>query len=160
MIKQEISDDERAALSAPPPQDLCTPFEPPLTAPPVLEAGCCAARSATRASSAGWCPSRSSATRRAGWRAWTRCWATGSCCWRRRRPSTLLSEEERRQWDALGARYRAVRPRSAYTEGPDELVDLEGVLGPWLRRYGARAVAVRPDRFVAAADVSGLAVPA
>jgi 3-(3-hydroxy-phenyl)propionate hydroxylase len=44
--------------------------------------------------------------------------------------------------------------------GTCELVDLDGVLLPWLARYGVRAVAVRPDRFVAAADVSGLAVPA
>jgi 3-(3-hydroxy-phenyl)propionate hydroxylase len=75
-------------------------------------------------------------------------------------PATLLSPEEKAAWDAVGARYIAVRPRDAYTEGPDELVDLERVLLPWLRRYGVTAVALRPDRFVAAADVSGLAVPA
>jgi 3-(3-hydroxy-phenyl)propionate hydroxylase len=38
-------------------------------------------------------------------------------------------------------------------------VDLDGTLLEWLRRFGARAVAVRPDKFVAAADASGLAVP-
>lgn len=75
-------------------------------------------------------------------------------------PATLLTGPEKAAWDALGARYLAVRPQDAYTAGPDELVDLERVLLPWLRRYGAKAVALRPDRFVAAADVSGLAVPA
>ncbi|MEU3219525.1 hypothetical protein [Streptomyces sp. NPDC006971] len=75
-------------------------------------------------------------------------------------PATLLTAEEKAAWDMLGARYIAVRPKSARTQGPDELVDLDEVLLPWLRGYGARAVAVRPDKFVAAADASGLAVPA
>ncbi|MEZ7006263.1 bifunctional 3-(3-hydroxy-phenyl)propionate/3-hydroxycinnamic acid hydroxylase [Streptomyces sp. AD55] len=75
-------------------------------------------------------------------------------------PTTLLSEREKAGWDALGARYVAVRPRTSYTRGPDELVDLDEVLLSWLRRHGARAVALRPDKFVAAADTHGLAVPA
>ncbi|MGD9798640.1 MAG: monooxygenase, partial [Acidimicrobiia bacterium] len=75
-------------------------------------------------------------------------------------PATLLTDDDKAGWDALGARYLAVRPQDAYTQGTDELVDLDRVLLPWLRRYGVRAVAVRPDKFVAAADVSGLAVPA
>ncbi|WP_051300535.1 hypothetical protein [Actinomadura rifamycini] len=75
-------------------------------------------------------------------------------------PAGLLAPEEKAGWDALGARYVAVRPRTAYTRSADDLVDLDDVLLPWLARYRARAVAVRPDRFVAAADPSGLAVPA
>lgn len=75
-------------------------------------------------------------------------------------PSTLLTAGEKADWDALGARYIAVRPKSARTRGPDELVDLDEVLLPWLRGHGARAVAVRPDKFVAAAGTGGLAVPA
>ncbi|MEU3711199.1 bifunctional 3-(3-hydroxy-phenyl)propionate/3-hydroxycinnamic acid hydroxylase [Streptomyces catenulae] len=75
-------------------------------------------------------------------------------------PAALLTPEEKAAWDALGARYLAVRPKSARTQGPDELVDLDEVLLPWLRGFGVRAVAVRPDKFVAAADTSGLAVPA
>jgi len=74
-------------------------------------------------------------------------------------PATLLTEQEKAQWDALGARYVAVRPRTAYTEGGDELVDLDDVLLTWMAQYGARAIALRPDRFVAAADVTGLATP-
>jgi 3-(3-hydroxy-phenyl)propionate hydroxylase len=74
-------------------------------------------------------------------------------------PAELLTPEEKKQWDALGARYVAVRPQNAYTRSPGDLVDLEQVILPWLRKYGATAVAVRPDKFVAAADVTGLAVP-
>src|SRR5690606_41775033 len=38
VIKQELSEEERAAMDAVP-QDTVTPFEPPLVAPPVLEGG-------------------------------------------------------------------------------------------------------------------------
>ncbi|NED07142.1 monooxygenase, partial [Streptomyces sp. SID6648] len=75
-------------------------------------------------------------------------------------PRTLLTAEEKAQWDALGARYLSVRPKTAYTQGPDELVDLEEVLLGWFARYGVQAIALRPDRFVAASDKAGLAVPA
>ena len=75
-------------------------------------------------------------------------------------PSTLLSPEEKAGWDALGARYVAVRSADQTTEGPDELVDIDGSLVGWMRGFGVRAVAVRPDKFVAAADTFGLAVPA
>ena len=74
-------------------------------------------------------------------------------------PATVLTAQEKAGWDALGARYLAVRPRDAYTRGPDELVDLESVVRPWMQRYEVQVIAVRPDKFVAAADVSGLAVP-
>jgi len=74
-------------------------------------------------------------------------------------PTTVLTPEEKAGWDALGARYVAIRPQDAFSEGADDLIDVEGVLLPWLQRYGARVVAVRPDRFVAAADPYGLAVP-
>ncbi|MEX3949607.1 bifunctional 3-(3-hydroxy-phenyl)propionate/3-hydroxycinnamic acid hydroxylase [Paraburkholderia sp. EG287B] len=75
-------------------------------------------------------------------------------------PATLLTAAEKDAWDSLGARYFAVRQQDQHTQGNDELIDLDGVLRPWLRKYGARVVALRPDRFVAAADVTGLAVPA
>lgn len=161
VIKQEISDEERAALSAPPPEGLVTPFEPPLIAPPILEAGWLRGPLGDASIVGRMVPQP----------------VVGDTIGRMARldellgdtfvllgddvdPSTLLTEEERRRWDALGARYLAVRPQNAYTQGPDELVDLDGVLGCWLRRYGVRAVALRPDRFVAAADTSGLAAPA
>ncbi|MBO0841847.1 MAG: bifunctional 3-(3-hydroxy-phenyl)propionate/3-hydroxycinnamic acid hydroxylase [Nocardioides sp.] len=74
-------------------------------------------------------------------------------------PAEVMPPEEKAQWDALGARYVAVRPQSVYSEGPDDLIDISNVLLPWMRRYGSRVIAVRPDRFVAAADKHGLAVP-
>lgn len=75
-------------------------------------------------------------------------------------PATLLTGDERAGWAALGARFIAVRAADQATEGEDEIVDIDGTLISWLRRHGARVVAVRPDRFVAAADTTGLAVPA
>jgi len=75
-------------------------------------------------------------------------------------PSTLLSPEDKAGWDVLGARYVAVRSADEGTEGPDELVDIDGSLLGWMRGFGVRVVAVRPDKFVAAADTFGLAVPA
>ena len=155
VIKQE-----RAAMDAVP-QDTVTPFEPPLIAPPVLEGGWLRGPLGDASIVGRMVPQP----------------IAGDAVGRMARlddllgngfvllgddvdPATLLTAEEKAGWDALGARYIAVRPKTAYTEGPDELVDLDEVLLPWLRRYGARAVALRPDKFVAAADVSGLAVPA
>ena len=75
-------------------------------------------------------------------------------------PAALLSADEKTAWDGIGARYVAVRSPDQRTEGPDEIVDIDGTLLAWLREHGARAVAVRPDKFVAAADRTGLTVPA
>lgn len=74
-------------------------------------------------------------------------------------PTQLLSPAEKADWDALGARYIPVRPQNSYTYGPDDLVDLERVLLPWMESYGVKVMAVRPDKFVAATDQFGLAVP-
>ncbi len=143
------------------PADTVTPFEPPLIAPPVLDAGWIRGPVGDASSVGRMVPQP----------------IAGDTTGRMARlddllgdgfvllgadvdPAALLTPEERAEWDALGTRYVAIRPKTAYTQGPDELVDLDEVLLPWLARYGARAVAVRPDRFVAAADVSGLAVPA
>jgi len=75
-------------------------------------------------------------------------------------PASVLTAEQKAAWGALGAKYVAVRAADQTTEGPDEIVDVDGTLIAWLREHGARVVAVRPDRFVAAADTSGLSVPA
>lgn len=160
IIKQELSEEEQAALNAPPP-DPANPPEPPLIAPPVLAAG--------------WLRGPLNETSIVGRMVPQP--IVGDCRGAMARldellgkdfvllgddvdPATLLSPQEKAGWDALGARYVAVRPQNKYTHGPAELVDLDEVIGPWLRKYGVRAVAVRPDKFVAAADVSGLAVPA
>ncbi|GAB2830705.1 bifunctional 3-(3-hydroxy-phenyl)propionate/3-hydroxycinnamic acid hydroxylase [Actinocorallia aurea] len=75
-------------------------------------------------------------------------------------PRTLLTAGERAAWDALGARYLTVRPVDKGTETDEEIVDIDGVLCRWMGDFGVRAVALRPDRFVAACDTHGLAVPA
>lgn len=159
VIKQEASPEEIEAMNAVP-RDTVTPFEPPLTAPPVLAAGWLRGERGDASIVGRMVPQP----------------IVGDTVGRMERvdefladdfvllgadvdPATLLTPAEKAEWDALGARYLAVRPRDAYTQGPDELVDLQDVLIAWFERYGVRAVAVRPDRFVAAADTSGLAVP-
>ena len=74
-------------------------------------------------------------------------------------PRSVLSADEQAGWDALGARYLCVLSPEQRGKGSDDIVDLDGALLAWMRRYGAKVLAVRPDRFVAAADGSGLAVP-
>lgn len=74
-------------------------------------------------------------------------------------PAASLTADERAGWDALGARYLIVRQRDQGTETADEFVDLSGAVLDWMRKYGATVVALRPDRFAAAADCSGIAAP-
>ncbi|MBO2457326.1 bifunctional 3-(3-hydroxy-phenyl)propionate/3-hydroxycinnamic acid hydroxylase [Actinomadura violacea] len=160
VIKQEATPAEIEEMNRVP-EGTVTPFEPPLIAPPVLEAGWIRGPVGDASIVGRMVPQP----------------VAGDTAGRMARlddllgdgfvllgadtdPAGLLTADERAAWDALGARYIAIRPKTAYTRGPDELVDLDEVLLPWLARYGVRAVAVRPDRFVAAADVSGLAVPA
>ncbi|TDD35998.1 bifunctional 3-(3-hydroxy-phenyl)propionate/3-hydroxycinnamic acid hydroxylase [Actinomadura sp. KC06] len=160
VIKQEATPAEIEEMNRVP-EDTVTPFEPPLIAPPVLDAGWIRGPVGDAAIVGRMVPQP----------------VAGDTTGRMARlddllgdgfvllgadadPATLLAPDEKAEWDALGARYIAIRPKSSYTQGPDELVDLDEVLLPWLARYGVRAVAVRPDRFVAAADVSGLAAPA
>lgn len=74
-------------------------------------------------------------------------------------PATLLTDAQRADWDRLGAGYRAVRSPDQASEHADDIIDIESTLLDWMRRYNARVIALRPDRFVAAADPSGLDVP-
>lgn len=157
VIKQQLTEEEQAALSAPPPADAP---EPPLIAPPVMTAGWLSGPVGADSIVGRMVPQP----------------VIGDNVGRMGRlddhlghgfallgddtdPAALLTAAEKAAWDALGARYIAVRPQDAYTRSATDLVDLERVILPWLRRYGAKAVAVRPDKFVAAADVSGLAAP-
>ncbi|MEX0427688.1 FAD-dependent monooxygenase [Nocardioides sp. DS6] len=74
-------------------------------------------------------------------------------------PATVLTPEEKAGWDALGARYVTVRPKDAYSEAETDVIDLDHAMLDWMSRYGTTVIALRPDRFVAADDVHGLAVP-
>ena len=75
-------------------------------------------------------------------------------------PKTLLTPDEKAAWDKLDTRYVALRPIDGRSESAEDIVDLDGTLIAWMQRHNAKVIAVRPDRFVAAADSTGLMVPA
>ena len=159
IIKQELSDEQMAQVTAPPPPGVIPP-DPPLIAPPFLVDGWLRGPIGEDSIIGRMLPQ-------------PKVWSADG--WMKRvddllgrgyvllgdglDPSTLLTADEKAAWDALGARYVTVRQVDAGTETTEEIVDFTGVLLAFLRKYGARAIAVRPDRFVAAADTSGLAVP-
>ncbi|MGV9861075.1 bifunctional 3-(3-hydroxy-phenyl)propionate/3-hydroxycinnamic acid hydroxylase [Rhodococcus koreensis] len=160
IIKQELSEEEQAALAAPP-EDPENPPEPPLIAPPFLVAGWLRGPIGESSIVGRMVPQPEVGDTRGVIARLDDLLGDGFVLLGDDvDPAMLLTPAQKAEWDALGARYIAVRPQDKHTQGPDELVDLDEVLGPWLRRFGARAVAVRPDKFVAAADVSGLGVPA
>jgi 3-(3-hydroxy-phenyl)propionate hydroxylase len=70
-----------------------------------------------------------------------------------------MSSDDAAAWERLGARFITLRSSQARPEGDDDIVDFEEVLAPWFTRHGARVVVVRPDRFVAATDATGLQIP-
>lgn len=74
-------------------------------------------------------------------------------------PATLLSAGEKAQWDRLGARYFTLLSPDQHGRGKDDIVDLDGSLLGWLRGFGSRAIALRPDRFVVASAETGLSLP-
>jgi 3-(3-hydroxy-phenyl)propionate hydroxylase len=74
-------------------------------------------------------------------------------------PATLLDADQRLAWDQLGATYHAVRSVDQWSDGPADIIDFEGTFLAWMRGLGAKAIALRPDRFVAASDAGGLSVP-
>ncbi|HQV83182.1 MAG TPA: FAD-dependent monooxygenase [Ornithinibacter sp.] len=63
-------------------------------------------------------------------------------------------------WAALGARFVTVRRSFSTADDPDVVIDTTGSLTDWMKRFHARVLVVRPDRFVAATDATGLDVPA
>jgi 3-(3-hydroxy-phenyl)propionate hydroxylase len=74
-------------------------------------------------------------------------------------PGSLLSPSERAAWDALGARYVAVCSGDQAPTSSDDVIDLDGELLAWMQAHRTRAIALRPDRFVAAAEGTGIGVP-
>jgi 3-(3-hydroxy-phenyl)propionate hydroxylase len=74
-------------------------------------------------------------------------------------PATLLSAEQRAGWNALGTRYLNILTPDQASHDDSDLIDIYGIMLGFMRQYGARVIAVRPDRFVAASDVGGLDVP-
>jgi 3-(3-hydroxy-phenyl)propionate hydroxylase len=74
-------------------------------------------------------------------------------------PASLLTPQEKAGWDRLGTRYVSVRSLDQGSVAVDDLIDLEGALITWMRKHRTKAIALRPDRFVAAAEGSGLSLP-
>lgn len=76
-----------------------------------------------------------------------------------RDPRELMTAEQTAGWAALGTRFMSVVGSASSRSDTDTVVDHTGTLTRWLRKYGATVVVLRPDRFVAAADPTGLDVP-
>lgn len=74
-------------------------------------------------------------------------------------PADALSTDARAAWDKLGARYVAVRAANQGSEAETDLIDLDGTLLAWMREHRTSAIALRPDRFVASDQRSGLRPP-
>ncbi|MEZ5115062.1 MAG: bifunctional 3-(3-hydroxy-phenyl)propionate/3-hydroxycinnamic acid hydroxylase [Candidatus Nanopelagicales bacterium] len=74
-------------------------------------------------------------------------------------PRAVMTPAQVDAWTRLGARFRAVRAGFSTTNGRDDVIDATGVLTSWMGRFRARVLVVRPDRFVAATDATGLDVP-
>lgn len=157
IIKQEMTLEELAAL-APPPNE--PPPVPPLQRPPVLDAGWVRGPVGENSVVGKMIPQPRVGN------------AGGKLCMLDDLlgngfvllgdgidPSSLLTPQEKASWDALGARYATVRSSDQRGQGADDIIDLEGVLLGWMRSFGTNVVALRPDRFVAAAEGSGLGVP-
>ena len=157
IIKQELSEEEMAALAPPPGEE---PPLPPLLWPPVIEGGWVRGNTAPDSAVGKFIPQPRAATAQGVFALLDDLLGNGFVLLGAGvDPATVLTADERAGWDALGARYLAVRAADQATDASDDIVDIDGTLLGWMRRFGARVVAVRPDRFVAAADTGGLAVP-
>lgn len=76
-----------------------------------------------------------------------------------RDPRRVMSEHQVADWTRLGADFRVVRPSFASSNGAADIIDHTGTLTRWVKRFGSTVVVVRPDRFVAATDATGLDLP-
>lgn len=74
-------------------------------------------------------------------------------------PRAVMDATDVLGWERMGARFITLRSSFAMPEGDADIVDFEDVLAPWFRKYGARVLVLRPDRFVAATDATGLQLP-
>ncbi|WP_321964824.1 bifunctional 3-(3-hydroxy-phenyl)propionate/3-hydroxycinnamic acid hydroxylase [Paraburkholderia sp. J7] len=67
-------------------------------------------------------------------------------------PKQFLSGSQQADWAALNSRHIVLREVSQGATSEEDLFDLEGTLLSWMRARNTKCVALRPDRFVAAAD--------
>jgi 3-(3-hydroxy-phenyl)propionate hydroxylase len=75
-------------------------------------------------------------------------------------PRSAMTEVQIKNWELLGARFLTVVDSSAKVGTSDIVVDHTGMLHNWMKRFKTSVIALRPDRFVAAANPTGLDVPA
>ena len=158
IVKQELSDAELAAMQ---PQPGETPRPAPLLEPPVIAQGWLTGQPGPASALGKFVPQPMVATTSGRLMLLDHAIGNGFVLLGDGvDPADMLSPEERAGWDTLGATYRAVRAPEQRSEAPSDIIDYEGKLLDWMRQFGARVIALRPDRFVAAADTSGLTVPA
>jgi 3-(3-hydroxy-phenyl)propionate hydroxylase len=74
-------------------------------------------------------------------------------------PASLLDGPTQAGWDRLGARAIAIRSANKGSQAESDLIDLDGTLLDWMRKHGAKAIALRPDRFVCTDDRSAMRLP-
>ncbi|MFM0260095.1 bifunctional 3-(3-hydroxy-phenyl)propionate/3-hydroxycinnamic acid hydroxylase MhpA [Paraburkholderia sediminicola] len=159
IIKQQLSEEEMKALAAPPPSDQAPP-EPPLLRPPVLRAGWVRGPLDEGSIVGKMVPQ----PRVAG--------ANGKLCMLDDQlghgfvllgnevdPETVLSTTDRQAWANLGASFLTLRSAESRGVKTTDIIDLDGSLIEWMREFKAKVIAIRPDRFVAAADGFGLSMP-
>lgn len=157
IVKQELSDEEMAAMQPPPGVE---PTPPPLLAQPEILAGWVRGDTGENSVVGKFIPQPKVAMCNGRMDLLDRVIGDGIVLLGDNiDPASLLSAEQRADWDALGATYRALRCPDQGSEAPNDIIDYQGSLSAWMRGFGARAIAVRPDRFVAAADTGGLSVP-
>jgi 3-(3-hydroxy-phenyl)propionate hydroxylase len=75
-------------------------------------------------------------------------------------PASMMTADDQAAWQRLGASFHAVRSADQGSLAETDLIDLDGSLLDWMRGFGARVIALRPDRFVCSDQNSKLKVPA
>jgi 3-(3-hydroxy-phenyl)propionate hydroxylase len=157
IVKQELSDAEMAAMMPPPGVE---PPPPPLLDQPLVHGGWLTGDAGANSAVGRFIPQPRVATTNGRIDILDRVIGNGFVLLGDAlNPATLLTPEQRFAWDGLNASYRAIRSPDQGSEATSDIIDYEGQVLAWMRSFNARAIAVRPDRFVAAADTSGLSVP-
>ncbi|MBC7143931.1 MAG: bifunctional 3-(3-hydroxy-phenyl)propionate/3-hydroxycinnamic acid hydroxylase [Thioclava marina] len=155
IIKQELTEEELAAMQPPPDAE---PELPPLLQPPVIAAGWVSPGNAQAVGQFLPQPRAASSTGELGLLdhflgdGFT---ILGADC----DPSEAMTAEEKQGWEALGAQFLALRSADQHSQSDTDVIDIDGTLIAWLKAHGADVIALRPDRFIAAAS-GNLAVPA
>ncbi len=158
IIKQELSPEEVTAMQ-PPPE--APPQLPPLLQPPTLQQGWVNATTHEASPIGKYIPQPRVATTNGQLTLLDQAIGNGFVMLGDGvDPATLLTPEQKRGWDALGTRYIAVYAPHQPSQQQGDVIDIDGTLLVWMRRHCTTVIAVRPDRFVAAAQSYSLSVPA